>query len=142
MSPAPQPQPDPVTRQERRLFDTLLDEVLASLPTHLHELLEEVPLIVEDYPSPEVCDEFKLEYIDDLCGLHDGVPLTQRSVDISGGLPESIHLFREGILSMATDDDGCLDEDELQKQIRITLLHEIGHHFGLDEEDLKKLGYA
>jgi predicted Zn-dependent protease with MMP-like domain len=84
-----------------------------------------------------------------LCGLHSGIPLTERSVE-HGGLPEVITLFREGILEEAggweewTDDDGTElgGRERILREIRITLLHEIGHHFGLDEDDLERLGYA
>jgi predicted Zn-dependent protease with MMP-like domain len=135
--------PEPVvTREERRLFDGILDGVLAELPPEIHRLLDEVPLVVEDYPSPELCEEFELEHLDELCGLHDGVPLTDRSLDQSVGMPEEILIFREGIFAMATREDGTVDQAELRKQVRITVLHEIGHHFGLDEDDLAKLGFA
>ena len=70
-----------------------------------------------------------------LCGLHSGTPLTERSLDQLDELPETIHLYREGILAHA---DGW---DRVREEIRITVLHEIGHHFGLDEDDLAELGY-
>ncbi len=141
-SPEPQPEPDPVNSEERRLFDGLFDDVMAEMPPQIRELLEEVPLIVEDYPSQDVLEAMDIEYIDELCGLHDGVPLTERGTGHSGVMPEAIYLFREGLLTLSMDDEGYVDEDELKKQIRITVLHEIGHHFGLEEDDLKKLGYA
>ena len=78
-----------------------------------------------------------------------GIPLTERSVNDSGVLPEVIHLFREGIVDEAggwdedEDDDGPFGgEEAVRREIRITLLHEIGHHFGLDEDDLERLGYG
>jgi predicted Zn-dependent protease with MMP-like domain len=130
-----------MNRREREQFDALLEQVLDELPAPLHELIERVPLIVEDHPSEAVADEFDLEYRDDLCGLHDGIPLTERSVLDSGHAPEQIILYREGIWSTATNDRGLTLLPELVRQIRITVLHEIGHHFGLDEDDLRKLGY-
>lgn len=127
----------------RDYFDEALERVLAELPPQIHELLEEVPLIVEDYPSDEVCDAFDLEYRDDLCGLHDGIPLTDRSVEANHfDVPDHIMIYREGIFSMAADEHDDVNDAELIKQIRITILHEIGHHFGLDEDDLEKLGYG
>jgi predicted Zn-dependent protease with MMP-like domain len=119
-----------------------VEQVLEELPPHLRDLLEEVPLIVEDYPSDKLLDELAEddeEY--DLQGLHTGIPLTHRSVEHSGVLPETITIFRRGILDEATDDRGRLDRDELLRQIRITILHEMGHHFGLEEDELRKLGY-
>lgn len=135
---------------ERRRFDALLEQVVASLPEQLRSLLEEAPLIVEDHPSPRLLAELGIdEATESLCGLHSGVPLTERSVMQSHGLPETIHLFREGIIDEAggwerwADDDGERwgGDDAVAEQIRITLLHEIGHHFGLEEEDLADLGY-
>ncbi|MBI1369795.1 MAG: hypothetical protein GC162_14210 [Planctomycetes bacterium] len=136
------PADSPVSPEERELFDTLLDELLAELPASLVDRLQEIPLIVEDFPDDDVLDDMGLEDGADLCGLHTGVPLTERGVETSGDLPDVIHLFRDAILNLAADADGVVDEEELRKQIRITLLHEMGHHFGLDEDDLDKLGYA
>jgi predicted Zn-dependent protease with MMP-like domain len=133
---------DIVTSEERRLFDELFDEELASLPQSLRDKLEEVPVIVEDCPSDDLLEEMEIDDPGSLCGLHTGVPLTERSVDHSGTIPDTIQLFREGILNQSLDDEGYIDEAELRRQIRITLLHEIGHHFGLSEEDLGELGYG
>jgi predicted Zn-dependent protease with MMP-like domain len=123
---------------------------MASLPARLHELLEEAPLIIDDCPSEELLEEMGLDPdLDDLCGLYSGIPLTERHHDASGELPETIHVFRRGIIDEAggwdpcTDDDGHTvgGDDEVMRQIRITVLHEIGHHFGLSEEQLSALGY-
>ena len=115
--------------------------MLAELPPQVHKLLEEVPLHVEDYPSDEVMDAFGVEYLDELCGLHSGIPLTERSIEHSGTLPTTVTIYREGILSEAADDDGRIRPEALRRQMRITVLHEIGHHYGLSEEQLAELGY-
>lgn len=139
-----------MNRQERETFDGLLEEHLASLPEHIVGWLEEVPLIVEDEPdpallwsvgmNPEAPDE-------DLCGLHSGVPLTERSVEASGEVPDEIRMFRGPILRLSgwSWPAGGYARGKLSAldaEIRITLLHELGHHFGLDEDDLEALGYA
>lgn len=127
----------------REHFDALLSRVLEGLPPDIHELLEEVPLIVEDYPAPEIAEAFDLDGVDELCGLHDGIPLTERSVEVEPtGTPDHIMIYRLGVIAAATDEDGRIDDDELLRQIRITVLHEIGHHFGLEEDDLDRLGYG
>jgi predicted Zn-dependent protease with MMP-like domain len=126
----------------RERFDEQIDRVLAELPPEVHKLLEQVPLHVEDYPSDEVMDQFHLEYIDDLCGLHSGIPLTKKSIEHSGTLPDVVTIYREGILSQSAGEDGKIRPEELRRQIRITILHEIGHHYGLTEEELKELGYG
>ncbi|HRP61813.1 MAG TPA: metallopeptidase family protein [Phycisphaerales bacterium] len=136
---------------ERERFDALLEEVLDCLPQRLHDLLEEAPLIVEDHPSPELLAELGIDGEDEsLCGLHSGTPLTDRSVSQGSDLPETIHIFREGIIEHAggwepwEDEEGNVwgGEDEVFEEIRITILHEIGHHFGLDEDELEQLGYG
>ncbi len=124
-----------MTDDERRRFDEVLETVLEALPPRLQALLEEAPVIVEDRPSAKLLRELDLCPDDLLCGLHSGTPLTERSVEHSPELPETIHLFREGILELAGD------WEQLHREIRITLLHEIGHHFGLEEDDLAELGY-
>ncbi len=141
-----------ISNRDRRQFDEVLDRVIAELPPRLHELLEEVPLIVEDEP-----DEALLEDViddsggGDLCGLHWGVPLTDRSVEASGdqpGVPDRMMLFRGPIMRLAGDHGagpgarGRRGLTELRRQVKITLLHEVGHHFGLDEDDLTELGYG
>lgn len=133
-----------LTREQRDAFDALLEEIIAELPEALQEKLEEVPLVVEDYPSLELLDELGIDpQEDDLCGLHSGIPLTQRSVDHSGVLPEQIMIFREPIMAIAGTRNALgRKREELRHEIRVTLLHELGHHFGLDEDDLERLGYA
>lgn len=133
-------------------FDALFDDVMAALPPAVHRLLEECPLAVEDHPSRELYREMGLDPLeDDLCGLHTGVPLTERSVAASGIPEDSLCIFRRGIIDEAGGLDPWIDEatgesvggdEAVRQEIRITVLHEVGHHFGLSEEDLERLGYA
>ena len=97
---------------------------------------------VEDYPSEEVLDQLHIEYLDDLCGLYTGIPIGQKSVTHSGTLPDVVTIYREGILSAAADRQGRITTKRLREEIRITILHELAHHHGLTEEDLRKLGYG
>ena len=125
-------------RDERRRFDAIFEAVLARMPEAIHAMIEEVPVVLEDHPSQELLAEMGIDPDDlaGLCGLRSGIPLTERSVD-RADLPEVITLFREGILEEAggwdpwTDDDGTAlgGEDHVREEIRITLLHEVGHHF-------------
>ena len=125
----------------RDYFDQQLQEVMAQLPPRVHELLEDVTLYVEDHPSRKVMQEMGVRHRSQLCGLYTGVPLTHRHVELSGVLSDAIYLYREGILAQAKDRHGRIDEDELQRQIRITVLHELGHYHGLEEGELRELGY-
>jgi predicted Zn-dependent protease with MMP-like domain len=130
-----------VKSRTRRRFDAQLEWVLQRLPPSIRQLIEQVPLHVEDYPSQEVMDEMDVEFIDDLCGLYTGVPLGEKSVWQSASLPDVVTIYREGILSSAADEEGEITIDRLREEIRITILHEIAHHHGLTEEDLRRLGY-
>ena len=119
-------------------FDRLLEQVLAELPDHIYRLLDEMPLVVEDEPSIDLLEELGLDPdTDDLCGLYSGQPLTERSNQQSGELPDKIQIFRGPIVRLARSEG-----KDLKSEIRITVLHEIGHYFGLDEDQLKALGYA
>lgn len=134
--------------KRRKQFDAILERVIEGLPRGIRHLLDEVPVIVEDRPSPDLIAELAEEAgedpadwsADELCGLHTGTAFTERSVEASD-LPSDIMLFREGIVAEAGGWDGEGSEAEVERQIRITLLHEIGHQFGLDEDDLERLGY-
>ena len=125
----------------RDYFDKILEEVVEALPAQARDLLDEVPMYVEDYPSQRMMLDLGIQHRSGLCGLYTGIPLGQRRVEQSGVLSDVIHVFREGVFMLATDRRGKIDESELRKQIRITVLHELGHHFGMTEEELEELGY-
>ncbi|MEN6558563.1 MAG: metallopeptidase family protein [Thermoguttaceae bacterium] len=131
-----------MTPRARRRFDEQLERVLERMPPLVHELIERVPLHVEDYPSDEVMDRMGVEYLDELCGLYTGIPIGEKSVMHSGTMPDVVTIYREGILSAAADARGRITSDRLREQIRITILHELAHHHGLTEEDLERLGYG
>jgi predicted Zn-dependent protease with MMP-like domain len=128
--------------EHRQFFDEHLEVVLAELPQQVKDFMEEVPMVVEDYPSREVMRRMRIRHRSHLCGLYTGVPLIKRSIEHSGIMSDVIHIYRLGILSQARKHDGGFDEVELRKQIRKTILHEYGHHVGLSERDLRKLGYG
>jgi predicted Zn-dependent protease with MMP-like domain len=130
---------NPKTRQR---FDEQFEWVLERMPPLIHELIERVPLVVEDYPSPAIMEELNVEYIDDLCGLYTGIPIGDKSVSIPFAMPDVVTIYREGILSSAADDAGKITTKRLREEIRITILHELAHHHGLSDEDLEKLGYG
>ncbi len=112
------------------------------MPPLVHQLLEKVPLHVEDYPSAQVMEEMGVEYRDELCGLYTGIPLGDKSISHSGQLPDRVTIYREGIWSMAADDRGRVTAERLRREIRVTVLHELAHHHGLTEKELEELGYG
>ena len=126
----------------RQLFDEQLEQILPELPQQVQNFMNDVPLVVEDYPSPEIMRQMRVRHRSALCGLYTGIPLIQRSINHSGVPSDVIHIFREGILCQAGIRRGRVDEAELRHQIRFTILHEYGHHVGLTERDLRELGYG
>lgn len=113
---------------EPERFDLLVDRALDGIPDELAKLVQNVVVLVEDEP-PE--DE-----PDDLLGLYDGVALTERDSTIAVQMPDRIFIFRGPLL------DFCDTEAQLVEEVRITVVHEIAHHFGIDDRRLHELGYA
>jgi predicted Zn-dependent protease with MMP-like domain len=117
-------------------FGQLVEQALDQLPPHFLQYLDEVPVEIRDRPSPAERRRLGLGDKGLLLGLYHGQPRTRRSVEDSGRLPDVIYLFQESIQLVSN----C--EQELVEQVRITLLHEIGHHFGLNEVELDELGFG
>ena len=116
-------------------FDNVLRQVLDDLPGLFRESIRNVAIVVEDRPPDWLLDELGLPPGETLYGFYHGVPLPERSVLDSGNLPDRISVYRGPLV------EDFRDPGELARQIRTTLLHEIGHYFGMDEEDLARLGY-
>ena len=129
--------------QHAERFDGLLEEVFAALPESVRAIIDEVAVIVLDRPTPEMLAAFEMgeDEAGDLCGLHTGLMATERSVEDPWSMPSQVHLFREGIIAAGGGFGDAGSDERVREQIRITLLHEIGHEFGLDEEQLRDLGY-
>jgi len=123
-------------RVSKARFGELVQEALAELPEQFAQFLEEVPVEVRDRPSPGQLRSLGIGHNGLLLGLYQGRPLTERSVEDSGRMPDVIYIFQESIEAVSRS------EQELIEQVRKTVLHEIGHHFGLSEEDLEELGYG
>jgi len=115
----------------RNKFDKLVEDAIASLPPEFAQWIDEVPIIVEDAPSSRRSDKD----IQDALGFYEGPSLLGR-LENSGHLPPRIVLYRIHLMEV------CDSIDELAEEIRKTLLHELGHHAGMDEDDLDRLGYG
>ena len=135
-----------MTDAERDRFDALVDDAMGSLPGRVRAMLEEVSVVVLDEPEPAMLKDLGVnlaeepDALDEICGLHTGTMLTEKSVE-HGDLPTVIHLFRRGIVAVAGGWGQDRADEAVYEEVRVTLLHEIGHHFGLDEDDLEELGY-
>ncbi|HEY1628933.1 MAG TPA: metallopeptidase family protein [Tepidisphaeraceae bacterium] len=117
-------------------FAELVEEALAELPPPFDEHIEEICIEIRDRPGAAEMARLGLGRNDLLLGLYHGRPRTQRSVMDDITLPDVIYIFQQNIEQVSNS------EDELLLQVRKTVLHEIGHHFGMSEEDLEKLGYG
>ena len=123
-------------RVSKAQFGELVEAAIQELPEEFAEFLEEVPIEVRDQPTDSQLRQAHVREGGLLLGLYVGRPRTRRNVEESGNLPDVIYIFQEDV-ELASD-----DEEGLVEQVRITVLHEIGHLFGLDEEDLDELGYG
>lgn len=113
---------DPVGEER---FGELVSRALDELPDELWERFENVVVVVDDEHPEEP----------DLLGIYEGIPLTDR-LDYAGVLPDRIAIFRLPLCEM------CADEEELVEEIRVTVVHELAHHMGIDDEQLHELGWA
>ncbi len=130
-----------ISSDEREFFDRQLEIVLAKLPPMVRDLMDEVPMVVDDYPSRGLCEKLQLEFRDDLMGLYVGQSLARKSIESSGQLSDTVYLFRAGILRAARNHHGRYTDESVREEIGITILHEYGHHHGMDEDELEALGY-
>lgn len=116
-------------RVSRERFYKLVEEALDGLPREFRRHMRNVEVVIEDHPPREL----GIPKGEPVLGLYQGVPLCDRSVMASGTMPDIIFLFRRNIGRI------CSSEEEIRTEVRDTVLHEIGHHFGLDEEELEDI---
>ncbi len=117
-------------------FDELVERSLLELPAGVREHLDELPVLVEPLPSRELLTSEQPPLPPDILGLFVGRHLRERTHDDLPATPGAIHLFRRNLLR------ACASRDELAREIRITVQHEVGHLLGLDEGDLERWGLA
>jgi predicted Zn-dependent protease with MMP-like domain len=108
-------------------FEDLVSQALDEVPPELARLMDNVAVFVEDEGPPDDPD---------LLGLYEGTPLTERDSTYAGVLPDRILIFRGPTLRM------CSSREEVVDEVRITVVHEIAHHFGIDDDRLHDLGYG
>lgn len=115
-------------------FDALVEKSLLELPAEVRKHLEELPVLVEASPAREILTAEKPPISPDVLGLFVGRHLLERTHSDLPGAPGAIYLFRRNLLRV------CGDRDELSREVRITVQHEVGHLLGMDEDDLEKWG--
>lgn len=110
----------------RSRFEELVSDALDMIPAELTGAMDNVVVLVEARNDEE----------HDLLGLYEGVALTERTSSYGGVLPDRITVYQDAILEM------CADDDEVVQEVAVTVVHEVAHHFGIDEETLHELGWG
>ena len=110
----------------RKEFELLVSDALDQIPAELAAMIDNCVILVEDLPPAD--DPL-------LLGLYEGIPLTERGESYGGTLPDRILIFRKPILAI------CDTVEEVVEEVHVTVVHEIAHHFGIDDKRLHELGY-
>jgi predicted Zn-dependent protease with MMP-like domain len=118
---------------DRPAFESLVADALRSIPRRFRDAMANIAIVVEDEPSPDLLEEMDIEPPDTLLGLYQGVPLTERGWGGGNHLPDRILIF-QGPHERAAEDD-----EDLAVAIAETLIHEIGHYFGMSEEEIEDI---
>lgn len=117
----------------RAEFERLVAEAVRLIPRRFRREMQNLALVVEDEPSPELLAEMAIEPPDSLYGLYQGTPLTERSWAHGNQLPDRITIFQRPI------EEDCDTEDDIRAVIGETLIHEVGHYFGMSEEEIEEI---
>jgi predicted Zn-dependent protease with MMP-like domain len=117
----------------REKFEKLVVEAMALIPKRFRLEMKNIAVVVEDEPSAELLDEMEIEPPDSLYGLYQGTPLPERTWGYGNTLPDRVTLFRKPI------EEDSEDDDEVRAVIGETLIHEVGHYFGLSEEEIEEI---
>jgi predicted Zn-dependent protease with MMP-like domain len=121
---------------DRSEFEALVREVLDELPAEFARHLDNVAVVVEDAPDPGLLRALGMHpHRDTLLGLYQGVPLNERGGAFGNVLPDKISIYYRPLMRL------CRTPEQLRRQVRKTVIHEIGHFFGLDDREIRQLGY-
>ncbi len=124
-----------MARLSRAEFEKLVAQAVEALPPRFLSRLENVEVVIENEPTREDLDSAGVEPGGTLLGLYQGIPQTERGTWYGNLLPDRIVVYQRPIEAVARN------RRDIRKEIRITLMHEIGHHFGLGEDELSEAGY-
>ena len=120
----------------RQQFERLVAEALDDIPEPFASRLENVAVVVEDVPDPDLLASLGMSRRDTLLGLYDGIPLTERGDWYNFAPPDRIIIFRKPIL------DICSSPREIREQVRQTVVHEVAHFYGIDDDQLEEMGLS
>jgi predicted Zn-dependent protease with MMP-like domain len=119
-----------MTRPE---FETLVERALRTLPSRFKDKISNVAIVVEDWADEETLEQVGIEPPDTLYGLYRGIDLTRRDTSYGNVLPDTIHIYQGPI------EEDCADAEEMAELVRDTVIHEIGHYFGLDDDTMEDI---
>jgi predicted Zn-dependent protease with MMP-like domain len=122
-------------RLSRKRFEALVLQALETIPEGIQARMDNVDIVIEDRPADDRYAALDLEAGELLFGLYEGTPLIDRGITADPLLPDKITIFQEPL------EDACPTDAEIAEEIRKTVIHEVAHHFGLDESALADLGY-
>ncbi len=114
-------------------FEKLVAEAITLIPKRFRREMTNIAVVVEDEPSAELLEEMEIEPPDSLYGLYQGTPLTERTWGYGNALPDRVTLFKTII------EEDCDTDDDVRDAIAETLIHEVGHYFGLSEEEIEEI---
>lgn len=114
-------------------FEALVIDAIGELPQELLARLDNVAIVVQEWPTLDQMVEAELEHRMELLGLYEGIPLTDRE-GYNLVLPDKITIFQGPVEAM------CRTREDMAREVRVTIVHEIAHHFGIDDEELEKMG--
>jgi predicted Zn-dependent protease with MMP-like domain len=117
----------------RAAFERLVAEAVTLIPRRFRREMKNLALVVEEEPSADLLEEMEIDPPDSLYGLYQGTPLPERTWGFGNSLPDRITIFQRPI------EEDCEDEDEIRAVIGETLIHEVGHYFGLSEEQIEEI---
>jgi len=117
----------------REQFQRLVIEAVALIPKRFRREMRNLALVVEDEPSAELLADMEIEPPDSLYGLYQGTPLPERTWAYGNNLPDRITIFQRPV------EEECADDDEVRAVIGETLIHEVGHYFGMSEEEIEDI---
>jgi predicted Zn-dependent protease with MMP-like domain len=114
-------------------FETLVERALRTLPRRFKDKISNVAIVVEDWADEETLGQLGIEPPDTLYGLYRGIDLTRRDTSYGNVLPDTIHIYQGPI------EEDCGDAEEMAELVRDTVIHEIGHYFGLDDDTMEDI---
>jgi len=117
----------------RARFERLVEEALRDIPKRFRDAMANVAVIVEDEPPPHVLEDMDMEEDDELFGLYEGTPLPERGASYGNTLPDRISIYQIPI------EESCANDEEVRVCVAETVIHEFGHYFGMNEEEIEEI---